>query len=134
VEAYLFTNDSVLLEACLRTADGILGAMEPDGRLPGRLNDNWKAAVPWVCLTGTSQIAECLFLLYGATKKEIYKKYALAANSFVRRSLKTEGPVETRGGVKGSFPVDGDYGKWQYLNWACKFMIDANRAELEIRD
>ena len=37
---------------------------------------------------------------------------------------------EIRGGVKGSQPIGGDYGKWQYLNWACKFTIDANRAEL----
>ena len=42
-------------------------------------------------------------------------------------------PTEIRGGVKGSQPINGDYGKWQYLNWACKFTIDANRAELAAR-
>ena len=36
------------------------------------------------------------------------------------------------GGVKGSFPVDGDYGAWAYLNWAAKFCIDANLLELEL--
>jgi hypothetical protein len=56
----------------------------------------------------------------------------MAANSYVRRSLDTSGPPEVRGAVKGSFPIDGWYGKWQYLNWACKFMIDANRAELRL--
>ena len=52
------------------------------------------------------------------------------ANSYVRGSMLTDGTPEIRGGVQGSFPIDGWYGKWQYLNWACKFMIDANRAEL----
>ena len=30
-----------------------------------------------------------------------------------------------RGGIKGSFPVYGDYGKARVLNWATKFFIDA---------
>jgi hypothetical protein len=36
------------------------------------------------------------------------------------------------GGVKGSFPVSGGYGRFQYLNWACKFSIDANLLELGV--
>ncbi len=40
-----------------------------------------------------------------------------------------DGPKETRGGVKGSFPVDGDYGTFEYLNWAAKFFIDSNELE-----
>ena len=29
-------------------------------------------------------------------------------------------------------PVNGGYGTWQYLNWACKFTIDSNCAELAL--
>jgi len=29
-------------------------------------------------------------------------------------------------------PVDGDYGRFEYLNWAVKFTIDANRKQLEL--
>ena len=43
------------------------------------------------------------------------------------------GDKGTRGGIKGSFPVDGDYGRFEYLNWACKFFIDANLLEKEVR-
>jgi hypothetical protein len=43
-----------------------------------------------------------------------------------------DGPPETRGAVKGSFPVDGGYGRYEYLNWAVKFTIDANVVELQI--
>jgi len=35
--------------------------------------------------------------------------------------------------VTGSFPVDGGYGTFQYLNWACKFSIDANLFEQNTR-
>ena len=37
-----------------------------------------------------------------------------------------------RGQVKGSFPVDGAYGRFQYLNWACKFTVDANLLERRV--
>jgi len=37
------------------------------------------------------------------------------------------------GGVKGSFPIDGRYGKFGYLNWAAKFFIDSNMLEAEIK-
>ena len=57
---------------------------------------------------------------------------ALSANRFVRRTVAMEGPDGTRGGVRGSFPVDGSYGSMEYLNWATKFFIDANQIELDV--
>jgi hypothetical protein len=46
--------------------------------------------------------------------------------------VRFEGDAGMVGGIKGSFPVDGEYGQWQYLNWAAKFCIDANLLELEL--
>lgn len=132
VEAYLATRDRLFLEAATRTAEGVARATGPDGRLPGRLTAEWKPAADWVCLTGTAQIAESLLLLFQATGRDEFRQTACAANAFVRRTLVTAGSPEIRGGVKGSFPIDGSYGRWQFLNWACKFMIDANRAELKL--
>jgi hypothetical protein len=86
--------------------------------------------VSWVCLTGLSQIAECWFLLARATGNGRYAEAGRKANRFVRRTISVNGPEDIRGAVKGSQPINGEYGRWQYLNWACKFTIDANRAEL----
>jgi asparagine synthase (glutamine-hydrolysing) len=38
------------------------------------------------------------------------------------------------GAIKGSFPVSGEYGAYQYLSWACKFSIDANMLEKAVRE
>jgi hypothetical protein len=129
LEAYAFGKDPSLLEAARRTANGLLSAISDDGYLPGRLDANWTATVPWVCLTGTVQIAHCWLLLYAFTDDERYKHAAQTANRFVRRTINVTGPGEYLGGVKGSFPVDGDYGQYEFLNWAAKFCIDANIAE-----
>jgi hypothetical protein len=134
VEAYRFSKDAVFLKAAQRLADGLLQASKDDGFLPGRIRANWAGAVPWVCLTGSVQIAASWLLLYQATADRRYRDAAVEANRYVRRTMKTDGPPETRGGITGSFPVSGGYGTYQYLNWASKFFIDANELEREIRE
>lgn len=130
VEAYLVSRDERYLRAAVRTADGLRSALGADGRLPGRLDAQWRAGADWVCLTGTSQIAHCWLLLYRAIGRDGYLHAARRANAWVRRTVAMSGLPEGRGAVAGSFPVGGEYGRWQYLNWACKFTIDANREEM----
>jgi len=130
IGAYSASKDERYLRGACRTADGLMEALDQEGRLPGRLDARWKPAVDWVCLTGTAQIAQCFLLLHKATGRDDYLRAGMAGNAFVRRTISLDGPPEIRGGVKGSFPVDGSYGPWQYLNWACKFVIDANREEI----
>jgi hypothetical protein len=134
VEAYRFSGKKDFLAAACCTADGLLTTMDEQGRLPGRLDASWQPAADWVCLTGSAQIAHSWLLLYRETGEEHYRNAAFAANRYVRRTVQVEGPDETRGGVKGSFPVNGDYGSYEYLNWAVKFCIDSNLLEQDIRE
>jgi hypothetical protein len=78
------------------------------------------------------QIALCWLLLYQMTGKDTYREAALRVNSYVRRTMKTDGSLEIRGGIKGSFPISGGYCPFEYINWACKFFIDANLTELKV--
>ncbi len=134
IAGYEFTQDgTVLVQAC-KTAEGILGAMRPDGFLPGRLDCRWKGTVRWSCLTGTVQIAACWLLLYRATGDVRFRNAALVANRYARSTVRSDGPPETRGALKGSFPVSGEYAKFQYPNWATKFFIDANRLEKAVHE
>ncbi|MCX6646836.1 MAG: terpene cyclase/mutase family protein [bacterium] len=134
IEAYRFSGEKEFLNSAVRTCDGLLSAIRNDGYLPGRLFPNWKGAVRSVCLTGSVQIAHSLLLVYKIIGDERYRDAAFSLNKFVRRTIKTTGPVEMVGGVKGSFPVSGDYCPWQFINWAVKFHIDSNIAERSIHD
>jgi hypothetical protein len=134
VEAHRYSGDESLLAAAVKTADGLLNAIRiEDGFLPGRLNADWTDAVSWACLTGTVQIAYSWLYLYELTGKTLYRDAAYAGNHYVRRTVTTIGSDGTRGGIKGSFPIDGNYGRFEYLNWAAKFFIDANLLEKKIR-
>lgn len=129
IEAHRTTGEQRLLDAARRTADGLIGAQRPDGALAGRLRPDWTAAVPWACLTGVSQIADCWLDLFDVTGDPRYLEAGRRANAFVRRTIRVDGGADTRGGVKGSFPVDGAYGRYEFLSWAAKFTIDANIGE-----
>jgi hypothetical protein len=67
------------------------------------------------------------------THEKRYRDGAYAANRYLRRSMCIDGAAGTRGAIKESFPVNGHYGAWGYLNWACKFFIDNNLFESKIR-
>lgn len=133
VEAYQFNHDGKILQACERIADGLLSAMGKEGFLPGRIRSNWQGAVKWVCLTGTAQIAHCWLKMFQFTGKLDYRVAGLAANQYVRRTIRVDGDPGIRGGIKGSFPIGAKYCPYQYPNWAVKFCIDANALEKTAR-
>jgi hypothetical protein len=133
LEAYRHSKDPALLIACRKTASGLMTALQPNGFLPGRLNRKWQGTVDWACLTGTAQLALCWLILYQFTGNVAYRDAAFVANRYVRRTVKVDGQPETRGAVKGSFPVGGAYGSYEFLNWACKFAVDANLMEIAVR-
>jgi hypothetical protein len=134
IEGYRYAQDQRLLSAAQLTADGLLGAIRADGFVPGRLRADWSPAVEWSCLTGSVQIASCWLLLYQETADRRYRDAALTVNRFVRRTVRLDAAPDVRGGVKGSFPVSGEYGAYEYLNWAAKFFVDAMLLEKDVRE
>jgi hypothetical protein len=132
LEAYRFSGDPKILQSAVKTAEGVLGALRHDGFLPGRLDSQWGSNATWSCLTGTEQIAICWFLLYRHTGDKRFREAGVVANRFVRQTLNQNASPETRGAVKGSFPVSGEYERFQYPSWACKFFIDAHSLEQKL--
>lgn len=129
IEGYLFSGNGAFLAAARKAADGLMSALRPDGHISGRLDARWRPSADWACVTGSSQIAICWLQLYGITGEPAYLAAAQRANAWVRQRVALDGPLDCRGGVKGSFPIDGGYGTFEFLNWAAKFTIDANLAE-----
>lgn len=133
LEGFRFTQEPMILNACIKTANGLVSAIHENGFLPGRLNSEWQGTVSWACLTGTAQIAYCWLRMHQLLDNIEYRNAAYAANLYVRRSMKISGAPQTAGGIKGSFPINGSYGQFAYLNCASKFFIDASIAEKALR-
>jgi hypothetical protein len=133
IEAYECSKEAQFLRAACKTGDALIRTIKKSGFIPGRLNNKWKGTVSWACLTGCAQVACCWLRLFQLTGNQDYFNAAAITNQYVRSNI-CLGRGDKRGGVKGSFPVYGDYGPYEYLNWAAKFAIDANVMELEARN
>lgn len=129
IEGWRHSGDRNILEAACRTADAICHLVRSDGWLAGSFDRNWAPATTSVCVTGSAQLAHCLILLAQSTGQTHYFNIAQRLNRFVRSTIRTVGPCNLVGGVKGSYPVFGSYAPFRLLNWAAKFTIDSNHAE-----
>jgi hypothetical protein len=73
--------------------------------------------------------------LYEMTKHPRY----LRASERMNRYLSSTQDLETadpgiRGGIKGSQPIWGEYGAYEYLNWAAKSFADTLMLEIRAKE
>ncbi|HTT67874.1 MAG TPA: hypothetical protein VMF70_07595 [Gemmatimonadales bacterium] len=126
LEIGLLRRDAGMIAAARRTADALVAILGPDGYLPGRLRPDFSAAATWCCLTGSAQTSIVLSRLATCTGEGRYRDAARRINRYLmaRHDISSADPA-IRGGLAGSWPVDGDYGRLMILNWATAFLIDA---------
>jgi hypothetical protein len=122
----LLSGNPDLIRAARRSADSLMGTLAPDGFLPGRLRPDFSGAVSWSCLSGSAQTSVVLCQLAATTGEDRYRDAARRINRYLmaRHDISSADP-SIRGGLAGSWPVDGGYGTLMVLNWATKFLIDA---------
>lgn len=126
LEAGLLEKEERYVEAARRAADELLGRMRRDGSLAGRFDAAWKPAVRWSCLTGDAQMAVVWLRLYEAMGAERHLEAARRMNRYLMSTQDLDAwDPGVRGGIKGSQPIFGAYGPWEYPNWAAKFFVDA---------
>jgi hypothetical protein len=131
LEAGVITKDERLVQAARQAADALLRQQRRDGSLAGRFDARWRPVARWSCLTGDAQTAIVWFRLASLTGEGRYAQAGTRMNRFLMGtqdlSARDEG---VRGGIKGSAPIYGEYGRWEYLNWAAKFFADALLLEM----
>ena len=125
LEIGAYTEREDLIQAACLVGDALLQRLPASGKLQGRFNAHWQPTVSWSCLTGNAQIAINWSRLYQLTGDDRYREAVSRINNFTKSTQKLAGPIDERGGIKGSHPVDGGYHPWQYPNWAAKFFADA---------
>ncbi len=120
------TGRSDFIEAAGRTADALVRLMDGDGFIPGRIRADFTGAVGWCCMTGSAQTAIVWARLHDLTGDRRYREaYDRVVGYLLARHDVTSADEAIRGGVPGSWPVWGDYGRYMVLNWATKFFVDA---------
>jgi hypothetical protein len=124
VEAGRLLGEDEVFEAGLRGAEALARAVDEDGRMAGRFREDWSGAVSWSCLTGQAQMASVWLRLERFLEDASWRLPAERALTFVASTQRLTASEGVRGGIKGSFPVSGEYGRYEVLNWATKFFAD----------
>jgi hypothetical protein len=107
------------------TADALLKKYEDDHRLSGRILPDWAGSVSWSGQLGNGKMASIWIRLYQITGIEDYLISAQQmVNSLKRGQNRTSTNPGLRGGIKGCFPCDGDFGRYQTLSSATIQFID----------
>ena len=103
-------------------ADNVLEA----GWLSGRFDQDWHPVVSWSCLTGMAQMVNNWLRLVEITADRSWAEPVPRVLRFLKATQsRASANPGLRGGIKGSAPVSGDYGRYAVLSWATKFFADA---------
>lgn len=119
-------EDDALIRHAGRAAEALAGAVREDGWMAGRFCRDWSPAVGWSCLTGEAQMANNWMRLSLVTGDHAWLEPIPAVLGFLKSTQnRTTRNPGLRGGIKGSAPLGGEYGRYEVLNWATKFFVDA---------
>ena len=126
LEASFLLDSERYFDASILTANALISVIEREKYMPGCLDKKWNRSAPWSCLTGNAQLAIIWLKLYQKTQNRVYLDSAHKVIQFLKgiQNCVTSNQG-LRGGIKGSYPFSGAYGRFEILNWATKFFIDA---------
>jgi hypothetical protein len=126
VEAGMLLGEPRYIASATRAADALLDRQRLDGSLAGQFDAEWRPAARWSCLTGDAQTSIVWLRLARLTGDARYREAAVRINRYLMRTQRRDSADPgVRGGIKGSQPIWGGYGPFEYLNWAAKFFADA---------
>jgi len=133
VEVGIALQNGAYIAAVRKAADALLARQRADGSLAGRYNNRWEPAAKYSCLTGNAQMGIVWGRLHQVTGDRKYLDGTIRANGFLR-SVQWMGTGNSGldGGISGSYPLHGQYGSFQVLNWAAKFFADSLMLETSI--
>lgn len=131
-ESGLLLNEPRYIDASRRTVEKLVERVGRDGRMAGRFDHNFRPAVRWACLTGMAQTSILWRRHCEIAPDSAFEDAAARVNRFLMRTQDLDSAeAGLRGGIRGSFPVNGAYGRWRVLNWATKFFVDALMMEMD---
>lgn len=118
-------RDGHLLDAAALAAGRLAERMRADGWLAGRFARGWRDAASWSCVTGQAQVANSWLRLHEITGGREWIDPAARSLAFVKTTQdRASADPGARGGIPGSWPLSGEYGRWEMLSWAAKFFAD----------
>ncbi len=125
------SGENKYYETAFDTCSKLLSLFEVNKYLPALLNSDWTyykdlGNKSSQCLTGNSQIAICFMRIYQYQGDLRFLNAALKLIDIVTSISNYKS--NNRGisyGVAGSYPINGIYHQYQFVNWGAKYHVDS---------
>jgi len=119
-------SEAALIEGATAAAGALRDRVRADGWMSGRFDATWQPTVAWSCLTGEAQMCNNWMRLFAITGTPAWLEPIPRILAFLKTTQnRLSHDLGLRGGIKGSWPFNGGYGRFEMLNWATKYFIDA---------
>ena len=126
LESAVLLGEERYFKSAELAARGLMAQQRPDGWLAGTYDDGWAPTASYACVTGVAQMALCWMRLFQLTGQRDYREAAGRAIAYVKRTQRIEEEDDIlRGAIPGSAPIWGAYSRFEFPNWAAKFLADA---------
>lgn len=131
LESGLLLGDERFVDSATRAATAIAETQRPDGWLAGTYADGWVPKARYCCLTGVAQMALNWQRLRQSTGDARWQAPVDRALAYLKPRQRLDGRrTPESGAIAGSFPIWGDYSRFEFPNWATKFYADVLLMEL----
>jgi len=126
LESGQLLDEDRYLQSALKAGRAMADIQRQDGWLAGTYKDGWVTDVSYCCLTGLAQMSLNWIRLAQISGDDSFRSHARAGLAYIKATQKLQDRDDAvRGGIAGSFPIWGDYSRFEYPNWAAKFFSDA---------
>jgi len=138
IESGLLLGSPEFIAGTERIAHELVKHTGPDGRMPGSFARRWQPAGTWACLDGMAQMSLVWQRLQQLEEIVVEEDVGLRflgaanrANAFLMRTQDCESRNKAlRGGIRGSYPMNGAHARWRVSTVSTKFFIDALMKEV----
>jgi hypothetical protein len=131
LEGGVLLEEEKYIDSARKLALALCRDFESRGFLPGQYDQALRPVESFSCLTGNAQMAVVWWKLHRLDGIALFADAAVKASRQVMHCQDIHiDNADVRGGVPGSWPIEGPYIRFGYPNWAAKFLIDALLFEL----
>jgi len=133
MESGYILNDEHILQKGKLAADALFTKFSKQKYMFDKFNSDWKSQSEYINLTGSAQIAIIWSRMANHFKQAEYLNASMKMNDlliFTQNRFPKES-ISTRGAIAGSFPIWGDYQKFNFPNWATKYFCDSLMLEMK---
>ena len=119
------------LDAAVKAARAVARVQRDDGWLAGSFADGWITSARYCCLTGLAQMSIDWIRCAQGTDATELRDNAHRGLAFLKRHQRPDDPDDiVRGAIAGSAPIWGRYSRFEFPNWAAKFLADGLMMEM----